>query len=416
MPRRPSSSTDAAVVDRAADDPVPRRQRVAEDAAARVDCGGLDGDPQRAAGADRAGRDAGAHRAEAEVGHRPVAGTDDHRRGRRSSPSRRRPPAEARTGVVGHQRRQRSRRRRPSRAPPGPKTACRSRAARCRRRPTGRRPRAGSRAPRAPDAGPAPRPRRTSRARARRTRRAWAAATSGEPACRSAGAAPGAGPQPFGLLGRPRVGPGQGGVSGPPPCVEADQGVHRAAERQRGDPAPAVRTPDTAARTAASTPRPDRGSCSARRAGLEQRVAGLRAQLAAVGVEGDRLGAGRPDVDAEDDGRRAVHAAKHASRACGFPAGGRRALTDGAAAAWAFNRPNAVSREGSLRCRSTWRPTSRRPWPNSRAGQVGHAQALAEIRDEVRAQRAEASRVYRGFAFFAGPRSSSRSPTSSRWR
>jgi uncharacterized cupredoxin-like copper-binding protein len=30
------------------------------------------------------------------------------------------------------------------------------------------------------------------------------------------------------------------------------------------------------------------------------------------------------------------------------------------------------------------------------------AQALAEIRDEVRAQRAEASRVYRGFAFFAG--------------
>ena len=30
------------------------------------------------------------------------------------------------------------------------------------------------------------------------------------------------------------------------------------------------------------------------------------------------------------------------------------------------------------------------------------SQALAEIRDEVRAQRAEASRVYRGFAFFAG--------------
>ena len=30
------------------------------------------------------------------------------------------------------------------------------------------------------------------------------------------------------------------------------------------------------------------------------------------------------------------------------------------------------------------------------------SQALAELRDEVRAQRAEASRVYRGFAFFAG--------------
>ena len=30
------------------------------------------------------------------------------------------------------------------------------------------------------------------------------------------------------------------------------------------------------------------------------------------------------------------------------------------------------------------------------------SQALAEIRDEVRAQRAEASRVYRAFAFFAG--------------
>jgi hypothetical protein len=35
--------------------------------------------------------------------------------------------------------------------------------------------------------------------------------------------------------------------------------------------------------------------------GLEQRVAGLpAAQRAAVGVEGDRLHAGRPDVDAED--------------------------------------------------------------------------------------------------------------------
>jgi uncharacterized cupredoxin-like copper-binding protein len=37
--------------------------------------------------------------------------------------------------------------------------------------------------------------------------------------------------------------------------------------------------------------------------------------------------------------------------------------------------------------------------PSARSAE---AQALAEIRDEVRAQRAEASRVYRGFAFFAG--------------
>jgi uncharacterized cupredoxin-like copper-binding protein len=36
------------------------------------------------------------------------------------------------------------------------------------------------------------------------------------------------------------------------------------------------------------------------------------------------------------------------------------------------------------------------------AAPAADAQALAEIRDELRAQRAEASRVYRGFAFFAG--------------
>ena len=44
------------------------------------------------------------------------------------------------------------------------------------------------------------------------------------------------------------------------------------------------------------------------------------------------------------------------------------------------------------------------------------AQALAEIRDEVRAQRAEASRVYRALRVLRRPaRSSSRSPTSSPW-
>jgi uncharacterized cupredoxin-like copper-binding protein len=35
-------------------------------------------------------------------------------------------------------------------------------------------------------------------------------------------------------------------------------------------------------------------------------------------------------------------------------------------------------------------------------GPAADGQALAEIRDELRAQRAEAGRVYRGFAFFAG--------------
>jgi hypothetical protein len=43
-------------------------------------------------------------------------------------------------------------------------------------------------------------------------------------------------------------------------------------------------------------------------------------------------------------------------------------------------------------------------------------QALAELRDELRAQRAEASRVYRGSPSLPASRSSSRSPTSSRWR
>ena len=69
----------AAVVDRAADDPAPRRQRVAEDPPLGIDRGALDHQPQRAARADRAGGHAGAHRAEAEVGQRPVAGADDER-------------------------------------------------------------------------------------------------------------------------------------------------------------------------------------------------------------------------------------------------------------------------------------------------------------------------------------------------
>src|SRR4051794_38238997 len=40
--------------------------------------------------------------------------------------------------------------------------------------------------------------------------------------------------------------------------------------------------------------------------------------------------------------------------------------------------------------------------PYAPAPAADSQQALAEIRDELRAQRAEATRVYRGFAFFAG--------------
>jgi hypothetical protein len=46
---------------------------------------------------------------------------------------------------------------------------------------------------------------------------------------------------------------------------------------------------------------------------------------------------------------------------------------------------------------------SRRPWPSShRRPGPPTRRPWGEIRDEVRAQRAEATRVYRGFAFFAG--------------
>ena len=68
----------------------PGRQRVAEEPrrAGSVD-GPLDHEAQRAAGADRAGGDARAHGADAEVGQRPVAGAGDDGRSRPASPSSR---------------------------------------------------------------------------------------------------------------------------------------------------------------------------------------------------------------------------------------------------------------------------------------------------------------------------------------
>ena len=50
-------------------------------------------------------------------------------------------------------------------------------------------------------------------------------------------------------------------------------------------------------------------------------------------------------------------------------------------------------------CPSRWRPTSRRRSPSPT--RCPDALALAEIRDEVRAQRAEARRIYSAFAFLA---------------
>ena len=90
---------DAAVVDRAADDPAPRHQRVAEDAAAGDRPRALDHQPQRAAGADRAGRHAGVHGAHAEVGQRPVGGADDERQPRPRARARPRPPPRARAAA-----------------------------------------------------------------------------------------------------------------------------------------------------------------------------------------------------------------------------------------------------------------------------------------------------------------------------
>jgi hypothetical protein len=68
----------AAVVDRAADGPAIAGKRVTEQAPLVVDDRPLHHQPQCAARADRAGRDPRAHRADAEVRQRPVAGPRDH--------------------------------------------------------------------------------------------------------------------------------------------------------------------------------------------------------------------------------------------------------------------------------------------------------------------------------------------------
>ena len=311
----------AAVVDRAADDPAPRRQRVAEHPPLR----------DRPRGA----RPSAAARRWCRSSRRPRRGAPRRGRGwpaarRRRRRSRASPASSPRSAagaapsssrcVVGHERRQRARRRCPrSRAPRGPSRA-----------------RAGSSRP-VPDAiewstAHVPVSRATTSSLIPAQRRT-AAKVSGS--CSANHTSLGSGD--IGCSGVPvrscssgcsarrrsacsvaRMSPHvTSGVSARPPRVEADERVHGAAERQRGDPGALVA-------------RAGRGGADGRERavdhdggilhglaglGLEQRVRRLAAaQLAAVGVEGDRLGAGRPDVDAEDDGRRAVHAAKHASR------------------------------------------------------------------------------------------------------
>ena len=64
--------------------------------------------PQRAGGPDRAGRDAGRRRADAEVGQRAVARAEDERQLARSSPAPRAPSARERHGVLGRRQRRSS--------------------------------------------------------------------------------------------------------------------------------------------------------------------------------------------------------------------------------------------------------------------------------------------------------------------
>ena len=250
---------DAAVVDRAADHPPVLGQRVAEDAAVRVDRRPLDGHPQRAAGADRAGRDAGVHRAEAEVGQRPVAGTGDHRRGRRQPEP---------VGDLGRQPGQHGRGRHQLRQPLRPDAGQLQRLlvpgqrAEVEQAGAGGDRLVGDQRAAQPgqhvvlDAGPArdpgeqlrpllAEPDQLGQRRHRVHRRA------GPPVQRQAA---GGRPQPVGLRGGPRVGPGQRRGQRVPGGVQPDQRVHRRAERQR-------RPPDRPLRT------PPRGPCPAPRRG-----------------------------------------------------------------------------------------------------------------------------------------------------
>ena len=248
--------TDPAVVHRPAHDPQPGHEREAEEPALGIGDRPLDAEPQRAARADRARRDARPHRAHADIGQRPVGGPGDDRQ-----PGREPGLARGRRGELqalgrGHELAE------PLARDPGqgerlgvPVAAAAGRAARSPRRPTGRprnrpvsRCRTSSLTP-----PPAPRPRDDVGGVRGEPARAWPAAPSGaaaSPSDRGGRGACGAAPPPrpaarrSAQVSRP--------VSGPAVGAERAQAVHRGADRHADDPrrrCPARRRPPRAARS-----------------------------------------------------------------------------------------------------------------------------------------------------------------------
>ena len=130
--------------------------------------------------------------------------------------------------------------------------------------------------------------------------------------------------QALGLVGRARVGPGHDRRDRAPVAVDADERVHRRADRHARDLGAAVaggggRVAQDAQRGVDDLPRVLLGAAGL---GLVQRVARAGvAERRAVRRERHGLRAGRPDVEAEDDLGGGAHAESipHGAPGCGVP-------------------------------------------------------------------------------------------------
>ena len=110
--------------------------------------------------------------------------------------------------------------------------------------------------------------------------------------------------QALGLLGRARIGPGDQPRQGPVAGVQGEQPVHRRADAEPADLGAALAGPGRGAGDDLEHGLDDHLGVllGPPVLGLDHGAAGLGvAELAPVAVEGDRLGARRADVDAEDD-------------------------------------------------------------------------------------------------------------------
>ena len=215
------------------------------------------------------------------------------------------------------------------------------------------------------------------------------------------------GAQALGLLGRAHVGPRDQRRRAPARrASRPDERVHRPAERQRLDPRALVAgggsprrgsRPSVPSTTAPGPARP--GRARARAAGSPPRRGPAR------GRRRRRRPPWRWSSRCRRRGRRSPgRSRREACQSKGLRVSRRRtAGADGWRARAvgvqsledrSLEGSSDAGRDGDLRARGFAEPRAR-PAPS------GYAPALAEIRDELRAQRAEARRIHSAFAFFA---------------